>query len=129
MLSQPAFFESKDKVPAEKVSKFIRMVLKTTGIKEKELAQGTAISEAQLNRIAAGSVGHKVRIQTIEPLKRVFTLLETAQKVLSNEGVKDWISKPNPYLNDVPPILCLRSDKELEKVLSLLKSIDYGFPA
>lgn len=42
------------------------------------------------------------------------------------EGVKKWLTTPNPYLDDVPPIQHLRSAKELAKTLDALGSIRHG---
>jgi uncharacterized protein (DUF2384 family) len=70
-----------------------------------------------------------VKTYTLSPLTRAAVLIDAAQKTLSKEGIHLWLTTPNPYLNDVPPILCLRSDKELEKAKSLLAAVRYGFPA
>lgn len=127
-LTQALPSEGTTKIPAKEVGSFIRKLMQATGVSEKILAQAVAMAESQLNRMTSQKSGF-IKEQTIHPLKRVAILVEEARKALSNEGVRRWISTPNPYLNDVPPILCLRSDKELEKVLSLLASIRYGFPA
>jgi len=40
-----------------------------------------------------------------------------------NEGFKEFFAvkaAPNPYLHDVAPVLCVRSDKELERARALL---------
>ncbi|MCK4524777.1 DUF2384 domain-containing protein, partial [candidate division WOR-3 bacterium] len=95
---------------------------------ERILAQSVAMNESQLSRMTSKKTG-SLRERTIHPLKRIAILIDEAQKVLTPNGIKQWINTPNPYLNDVAPILCLRSDKELEKVLSILAAIRYGFPA
>lgn len=120
--------EGTDKIPAKDVRGFIHKLVQATGVSERLLAQAVAMAESQLSRMAAKKTG-SFREQTIHPLRRIAILVEEARKVLTDNGVKRWINTPNPYLNDVSPILCLRSDKELEKVLSLLASIRYGFPA
>lgn len=118
----------KDRIPAKDVRVFILKLIKATGVPERLLAQAVAMAESQLNRMTAKKTG-SFKEQTVQPLKRIAILVDEAQKVLTAKGARHWINTPNPYLNDVPPILCLRSDKELEKVLSLLASIRYGFPA
>ncbi|MBI5181863.1 MAG: DUF2384 domain-containing protein [Nitrospirae bacterium] len=127
-LTQALPSREKDKIPAKDVRAFIQKLIKATGVPERLLAQAVAMAESQLNRMTSKRAG-SFKEQTVHPLKRIAILIEEAQKVLTPKGVKKWINTPNPYLNDVPPILCLRSDKELEKVLSLLASIRYGFPA
>ncbi len=120
--------EGSGKIPAKKVRSFINKLIDATGVPERRLAQAVAMPESQLSRMATKKTG-LFKEQTICPLRRIAVLVEEAHKVLTSAGVKRWINTPNPYLNDLPPILCLRSDKELEKVLSLLASIGYGFPA
>ncbi len=115
-------------LPAKAVSIFIHELLRITGIPEKNLAQGVGIAEAQLNRMASRKIG-TVRTPTVVSLKRIATVVDEARKTLSPAGVKHWLSTPNPYLNDVAPILCLRSDKEMDKVVALLSAIRHGFPA
>ena len=116
------------KIGAKQVKAFIKKLKDATGANVRLLAEGVAMPESQLSRMATKETG-VLKGQTIRPLKRIEILVNEAEKVLTHDGVKKWISTPNPYLNDIPPILCLRSDKELEKVLSLLASIGYGFPA
>lgn len=121
-------FESASAIPAKAVSSFIHEVLRLTGVPEKNLAQGMGMAESQLNRMAGLRTG-TVKAVTVQPLRRVAVLVEEARQALSEKGVRRWLSTPNAYLNDVPPILCLRSEKELERVLAVLASIRYGFPA
>ncbi len=120
--------EGQNKISAKDVSSFIHELIKAAGVSERILAQSVAMNESQLSRMASKKTG-SLREQTIHPLKRIAILIEEAKKALTANGVKQWLNTPNSYLNDVPPILCLRSDKELEKVLSLLAAIRYGFPA
>ncbi len=127
-LTQALPSREKERIPAKDVRAFIQKLIKATGVPERLLAQAVAMAESQLNRMTSKKAG-SFKEQTVHPLKRIAILIEEAQKVLTAKGAKQWINTPNPYLNDVPPILCLRSDKELEKVLSLLASIRYGFPA
>ncbi|MCL5056341.1 MAG: MbcA/ParS/Xre antitoxin family protein [Firmicutes bacterium] len=116
------------KTSSKIVSDFIHKVIKATGAQERLIAQGIAMAESQFNRLASKKSGG-VKIQTIYPLKRLEKLFQEAEKTFSKAGMKKWLTSPNPYLDDVPPILCLRTDKELDRVLSLLASIRYGFPA
>ena len=120
--------EGKATVEGKNVSRFIRQLAKVAGVSERTLAQAVTMAESQRSRMAANKKG-AVRAQTLYPLRRVALLVEEAGKTLSEPGVKEWLSTPNPYLDDVPPILHVRSDKELEKALSVLASIRHGFPA
>ena len=120
--------EGKATIEGKNVSRFIRRLAKAAGVSERTLAQAVTMAESQLSRMAANKKG-AVRVQTLYPLRRVAMLVEEAGKTLSEAGVKEWLSTPNPYLDDVPPILHVRSDKELEKALNVLASIRHGFPA
>jgi len=115
-------------VLAKEAHSQVHRLLKATGLSLNMLAQGISMAYSQLSRIATKKTG-RYRAETLLPLRRAEILYQEARKTLSKKGIRRWLSEPNPYLNDVPPILCLRSDKELEKVLSLLASIRYGFPA
>jgi uncharacterized protein (DUF2384 family) len=121
-------FEGVDKIPGREVSAFVHRLSKASGLPDKTLAQAVCMSEALLNRLAAGRAD-SVRAQTIQPLKRAALLVEEALDALTPAGARAWLTTPNPYLHDVPPILCLRSDKELDRVLALLASIRHGWPA
>ena len=116
------------KIAAKEVKIIIKKLRDATGVNIRHLAEGVAMPESQLSRMATKETG-VLKGPTVRPLGRIELLVKEAGKVLTRDGVKKWISTPNPYLNDLPPILCLRSDKELEKVLALLASIGYGFPA
>lgn len=127
LTGSPAF-QGAERVPARDVSHLIHDLIDFTGAPERILAQGIAMPESQFNRLAKGKTG-LVKPQTLTPLKRIALLLDEADKSLAKTGVKKWLLSPHPALHDVPPILCLRTDRELEKVLSLLAAIRYGFPA
>ncbi len=116
------------RVPAREVKSYVHALLSATEATDRELAQGVGMAEAQFNRLAS-SRGGAVKSQTLFPLRRVALLVEEGLKALSAQGLKRWLREPNAYLDDVPPILCLRSDKELRKVTGLLAAIRYGFPA
>lgn len=128
MITGSIRFEGADKIPGREVSAFVHRLSKFSGLPDKTLAQSVFMSEALLNRLAAGRA-ESVRAQTILPLKRVATLIEEALKTLTPAGAQSWLVTPNPYLHDVPPIQCLRSDKELERVLNLLAAVRHGYPA
>lgn len=116
------------KIAAKQVKTIIKKLREATGVNIRILAEGVAMPESQLSRMATKETG-VLKGPTVRPLERIEILVKEAEKVLTSDGVKKWISTPSPYLNDLPPILCLRSDKELEKVLSLLASIGNGFPS
>jgi len=128
MITGSIHFDGSDKIPGREVSAFVHRLSKFSGLPDKTLAQSVFMSEALLNRLAAGR-DDSVRAQTILPLKRVATLIEEALATLTPAGAQAWLVTPNAYLNDVPPIQCLRSDKELAKVLGLLAAVRLGFPA
>jgi putative toxin-antitoxin system antitoxin component (TIGR02293 family) len=120
--------ESQGTLPAREVGRFLEQLIELSGVTEKALAQAVAMSESQLNRMLSKRTG-LVKAQTIQPLKRIAVLVEEARQTLAGAGAKAWLTTPNPYLDDVPPIQHLRSEKELEKALDLLASIRHGFPA
>jgi uncharacterized protein (DUF2384 family) len=128
MITGSIHFEGADKIPGREVSAFVHRLSKYSGLPDKTLAQSVFMSEALLNRLAAGRAD-SVRAQTILPLKRVATLIEEALDTLTPAGARAWLVTPNPYLHEVPPIQCLRSDKELERVLALLAAVRHGYPA
>lgn len=115
-------------IPAGKASGMIRHILKTTGVKTTTLAHGVDMAESQVVRLISRRTG-TVKSETLTPIQRAEKLVEETSKTLSESGLKSWLTTPNPYLRNVAPILCLRSDEELEKVLSLLVSIRHGLPA
>ncbi|MEK7381978.1 MAG: hypothetical protein AAB262_01670 [Elusimicrobiota bacterium] len=116
------------KIPAMQASCWVIMLEKFAGVNDGTLAHGIDMAESQISRIRSARGGY-VRTYTLTPLTRVAVLIDEARKTLTEAGVRHWLTTPNPYLNDVPPILCLRSDKELEKAKSLLASLRCGFPA
>ncbi|MBI4591045.1 MAG: DUF2384 domain-containing protein [Candidatus Rokubacteria bacterium] len=115
-------------LPAREVSRFLEQLIELSGVTEKTLAQAVAMSGSQLNRMLSKRTG-SVKAQTIQPLRRIAVLVEEAGQTLTGAGAKAWLTTPNPYLDDVPPIQHLRSEKELEKALDVLASIRHGFPA
>jgi uncharacterized protein (DUF2384 family) len=91
------------------------------------IAQGLGIPEKNLSRITLRQ--HKPRRDTLRQLERIQKLVQDALRTLTPKGAFEWLIAPNPFLNDVAPIQCLRSEKELEKVLGVLAAIKFGFPA
>jgi uncharacterized protein (DUF2384 family) len=116
------------KVPAKEVSDGIREILKTVDISVRILANGLGISETQLNRMASKKKGF-YRAQTLMPFHRAARLLKEARQSLTEKGLSFWLNHPHPYLNNLPPIMCLRSDQELDRVITQLGAMRYGFPA
>ena len=116
------------KVHAKDVSRWIQGLLRAIGVSERAAAQGLNIAESQFTRMAHSKNGH-YRTSTLEPIERLEKIYKEARETLTETGARRWLTTPNPYLNDVPPVLCLRSDKEMEKVVSLLASVRYGFAA
>ena len=119
--------EPQGTLPAREVGRFIAKLIESSGVTEKALAQAVAMSESQLNRMLSRRTG-AVKAQTIQPLKRIAVLIEEARQTLAGAGARQWLTTPNPYLDDVPPIQHLRSEKELEKALDVLAAIRHGFP-
>jgi len=122
------FWGNAAKIPAARAGSWLRGLLSLAGINDTTLAHGVDMAESQINRIKSARGGY-VKTYTLSPLTRAAVLIDEARKTLSKEGVRRWLTTSNPYLNDVPPILCLRSDKELEKTMSLLAALRYGFPS
>src|SRR5438874_11375607 len=92
------------RIPTDNVAVHIQKLLKTTGVSASMLAQVIAIPEAQLNRMSRNK--SSVRPKTLRPIERAETLVQEALKTFTPAGVKHWLQEPNPYLNDVPPLLC-----------------------
>ena len=115
------------KISAREVSHGIREILKTADIPVRVLANGLGISETQLNRMASRKNGF-YRAQTLAPFHRVACLLKEARQSLTEKGMAFWLNHPHPYLNNLPPIMCLRSDQELDRVITQLGAMRYGFP-
>lgn len=116
------------KVPAQQASAWVQTLETLAGVNDTTLAHGVDMAESQINRIRSTRVGY-VKTYTLTPLTRAAVLIAEVSKTLTEDGARHWLTTPSPYLNDVPPILCLRSDKELEKAKTLLASLRYGFPA
>ena len=116
------------KVPARQASSWVQRLESLAGVNDTTLAHGVDMAESQINRIRSTRVGF-VKTYTLTPLTRAAVLIDEANKTLTEKGARNWLTTPSPYLNDVPPILCLRSDKELERAKTLLASVRYGFPA
>ncbi len=128
LIFKNSLFENSNRIPAREVSSLLRRVIRATGAPERVIAQGVDMAESQLNRLISLKQGN-VKAQTVRSLNRLAILLDETEKTLSSKGVGKWLITPNTGLDDVPPILCLRTDKELKRVLSLLASIRFGFPA
>lgn len=122
------FFPTTEKVKAQDVSARIRVILRDAGVPERSAAQGLGFGETYFSRMKNKRTGY-YRRESISPLERLAYVVDFAKNTLSEKGVKNWLLEPNPYLNNVSPVLCLRSDEEMEKVISLLAAIRYGFPA
>ena len=116
------------KVPAREVGSRIRAILDETGTRESKAAQGLGLGEAYFSRMKNRRSG-SYRRESLLPLERLSRVVDFAKGTLSGKGVKDWLREPHPALNNVAPILCLRSEEEAEKVISLLAAIRHGFPA
>lgn len=121
-------FPPKEKIAAREVSGRIHLLLRETGVSERAVAQGLALGETYFSRMKNRRMGF-YRRESLLPLERLVRVVEFAKTTLSEKGIKEWLMEPNPYLYNVPPILCLRSDEETEKVISLLGAIRHGFPA
>lgn len=117
-----------EKIPAGEARKQINLVVLECNVKGTDLARGLNMNDAQLNRMRHKKTGF-YRAETLRPIARVQAILELAEKILTKVGVRKWLTTPNPRLDDLPPILCLRTDKEAEKVKSLLVALGHGFPA
>ena len=111
----------------ENAAEHMGAILRNSHIPAYMIAQGLGIPEKNLTRVTRRH--HKPRRETLRQLGRVATLFHDALQALTPKGAFDWIRTPNPYLNDVAPVQCLRSDKELEKVMGILAAIKFGFPA
>lgn len=122
------FFPTTEKIKARDVSSRIRVILQEAGVPERSVAQGLALGETYFSRMKNKRTGY-YRRESISPLERLAYVVDFAKHTLSEKGVKNWLLEPNPYLNNVSPVLCLRSDEEMEKVISLLAAIRHGMPS
>ena len=122
------FFPHRERVEAKEVSWRIKALLKETRVPERIIAQGLALGETYFSRMKNRRTGF-YRWESLHPLERLAEVVQFAKTSLSQKGVREWLLEPNPYLNNVPPILCLRSDEEMDKVISLLGAIRHGLPS
>lgn len=127
-MQKTPFFPTTKKVKARDVSSRIRIILRDAGVQERSAAQGLGLGEKEFSRIKNKRTGY-YRRENIAPLERLAYVVDFAKSTLTKKGVKKWLLEPNPYLNNVSPVLCLRSDEELEKAISLLAALGHGFPA
>lgn len=123
----PTTFSS-GKVSAMIASNQISNICNELRVNGTDLARGLNINEAQLNRMRKKKSGF-YRAETLRPFNRMNAVIDLAEKVFTKKGIREWFTTPNPYLNDLPPLLCLRTDKEAEKVHALLTALGHGFPA
>ena len=117
-----------DRVPAAEARRRINMIVLEIDAKGTDLARGLNINDAQLNRMRHKKTGF-YRQETLRPINRLQEILDLAEKILTRPGLRKWFMTPTPRLNDLPPLMCLRTDKEAEKVKSLLMALGHGFPA
>ena len=128
MLTESVPFEGGAAIPARNAAAFVHRLSEAAGVPDRLLAAAALMPEAQLNRLASGR-GGPVRPSTLLPLKRVAMLVEEAHETLAPQGARAWLVAPNPYLHNVAPVLCVRSDKELERARAVLAAIRHGCPA
>ena len=121
-------FQHTGRVQAKIVSLKIRSLLRETRVPERMIAQGLALGETYFSRMKNRGSGF-YRWESLHPLERLGQVVQFAKTSLSKKGVQDWLLRPNAYLHQVPPILCLRTDEEMEKVISLLGAIRHGLPS
>ena len=122
------FFPTTKKIKARDVSSRIRIILRDAGVPERSAAQGLGLGEKDFTGMKNKRTGF-YRRESIAPLERLAYVVDFAKSTLTKKGVKKWLLEPNPYLNNVSPVLCLRSNEEMEKVISLLAALGHGFPA
>ena len=116
------------RIPAKTAGKQLDAIVLELHVKGTDLARGLNMNEAQLNRMRHKKSGF-YRSETLRPITRITELIELAEKIFTKEGIQEWFNTPNSYLNDLPPLLCLRTDKEAQKVHGLLTALGRGFPA
>jgi uncharacterized protein (DUF2384 family) len=111
----------------ENAAEHMGAIIRNSHIPAYMIAQGLGIPERNLNRLTQRR--NKPRRDTLRQLERVEKLIQDVLRTLNPKGAFEWLRTPNQYLNDVAPIQCLRSEKELEKVMGILAAIKFGFPA
>jgi uncharacterized protein (DUF2384 family) len=63
-----------------------------------------------------------------EKLDRLVSVLEQASRAIRPQGVSRWFKTPTPLLSDLRPLDLLRSNSGLERVRTLLTSMEWGLP-
>ncbi len=75
------------------------------------------------------SIMKSVPLSVLQKLTRKRLLIKEAESVFKTVfRAKTWLNTNNPYLKNKKPILCTNSQKDFDKVLSMLSSIKLGFP-
>ncbi len=121
--------DSNERIDAMEISRTLNDILKDINVPNYYIAKGLGIDEKYFLQIKNNYYGSYTHDENINSLERLIRLVDFAEDTLSKEGVKEWLEKPNPNLGYTSPILYLRSDEEMEKVLSLLGAIGHGLPA
>jgi len=117
-----------ERVPADEARRQINLIIAEIEVKGTDLARGLNINDAQLNRMRHKKTGF-YRQETLRPIHRFQEILDLAEKILTRQGLRKWFTTPSQKLDDLPPLMCLRTDKEAEKVKALLMALGHGFPA
>ena len=82
----------------------------------------TTLSRWATRRTAEPDPAHQ------EKMERLLAISRQAAKVIRPIGLERWFKTPHPLLLDLRPLDLLRSAAGLEKVQSLLNSMEWGLP-
>lgn len=104
------------------MSAFIRRLEKASRLPDEALARAAAMPPSTLKRLAAIRTG-SVSARRLRPLVRVASVVEEARAALPEQAVRAWLTTPNPYLHDLPPIECVRSEEGYQIILAMLAAL------
>lgn len=105
----------------------LQRLRKYFGISQEEAAYilgttATTLSRWMNKRTAEPDPAHQ------EKLERLLVLVEQSERAIKPEAIVRWFKTPHPLLSDLCPMDLLRSTTGLEKVQTLLTSMEWGLP-
>jgi DNA-binding transcriptional regulator YiaG len=113
----------------EKVSlrESIKTLRKQLKLNQEETAHVLGVTVTTLSRWATQRTAEPDPAHQ-EKVERLLSMSQQAAKVIKPAGLERWFKTPHPLLLDLRPLDLLRSAPGLEKVRSLLNSMEWGLP-
>ncbi len=97
-------------------------------IDHKSVAKPLGADEIDVS-IGKCSVMKLVPLSVLQKLTRKRLLIKEAESIFKTVSqANTWLNTNNPYLKNKKPILCTASQKDFDKVMSVLSAIKLGFP-